>query len=663
MMVTNLEGVRSLRRAGAVSVKSRRHGFVQGKNYLPLLEQARQYYDTLERFRRERRRTRRYVEGDQWSELIPNVKDRFGGSMIREEDFIKQDGRVPFKQNILAQLVNNIIGQYRKNPNKSNVLARARERQKASEMLTNAVQSVLDINEASELDALNLREFVVSGFCEGKVTYEWNAARQMPEVHIRNCNPNRVFFNTPLSDPRIEDELTMIGEFYDLTIDEIVSAFAKDGRQAERIRELYGQVENDFFRLSIPDNDGLKPGNMDDMDFQNPEDPGKCRVYEIWTYDMGWVTYVHDYLNGSYTRTYLSPEQVDAMNRTRIEQGVAAGIPEDQIALLDYDRKYEGTWHVRYLTPTGDCLFEADTPYAHNSHPYVLSLWPLLDGNVYGMASIPIDQQRFINRLIMLIDAVIGNSAKNLLVVPQEAVPDNMDLSDFAEAWTRVNGVIAYTARNGAVPPPSVVSAQTVNTDANMLLQLQLQLINQISGVNEAMQGLAPKSGTPSSLYAQQAENSSVNIADLMAVFGSFKKRRDSKVLKVLMQYYTEPRYLNVAGKEFGDVVDEYDPQLADSVVDAELVVATSTDTPVYRQLKDQFLMQMFQMNAIPVEVLLQNSSLQGSDVILAQLQKAREQMAQQQQQMMMAQQGAAVPAGMPAAQPVPPQQPMGGGQ
>ena len=181
MMVTNLEGVRSLRRAGTVSAKPRRHGSVQGKNYLPLLEQARQYYDTLDRFRRERRRTRRYVEGDQWSELIPNVKDRFGGSMIREEDFIKQDGRVPFKQNILAQLVNNIIGQYRKNPNKSNVLARARERQKASEMLTNAVQSVLDINEASELDALNLREFVVSGFCEGKVTYEWNAARQMPE--------------------------------------------------------------------------------------------------------------------------------------------------------------------------------------------------------------------------------------------------------------------------------------------------------------------------------------------------------------------------------------------------------------------------------------------------------------------------------------------------
>ena len=92
-----------------------------------------------------------------------------------------------------------------------------------------------------------------------------------------------------------------------------------------------------------------------------------------------------------------------------------------------------------------------------------------------------------------------------------------------------------------------------------------------------------------------------------------------------------------------------------------ELVVATSTDTPVYRQLKDQFLMQMFQMNAIPVEVLLQNSSLQGSDVILAQLQKAREQMAQQKQQMMMAQQGAAAPAGMPAAQPVPPQQPAGG--
>ena len=69
-------------------------------------------------------------------------------------------------------------------------------------------------------------------------------------------------------------------------------------------------------------------------------------------------------------------------------------------------------------------------------------------------------------------------------------------------------------------------------------------------------------------------------------------------------------------------------------------MVSTSTDTPVYRQLKDDFLMQMFQMNAIPVEVLLQNSSLQGSDMILDQLRKLQAQQQEQQQQMLAARGG-----------------------
>ena len=653
-MVTDPGSVRTLRRAGGTGMKRRESEDAPGerKVYRELLDQARLYYEALDRFRRERRRTRNYVEGDQWCELIPNVKDRFGNSMIKEEDFIRQDGRIPFKQNLLGLLVNNIVGQYRKNPFKSSVTARAREKQKVSEMLSNAVQSALNVNRTEVLDPANLREFAISGFCAGKVTYGWIPERRMPDVRVQNRNPNYMFFNTPISDPRIDPELTMIGEFYDLSIEQVVSAFAKNRSQEERIREMYsGRAGNE---MALPGDDGLKPDHMDNLDFYSVDDPSKCRVYEIWTYEMEWVTYVHDYLNGSYTRTYLEPGQVAALNRERIRLGTESGIPEEEIALMECDRIYEGTWRVRYLTPQGECLMEADTPYMHGKHPYVLTLHPLVDGHVYGTASMVIDQQRFINRLILLVEAVVGASAKNLLMVPEDCIPDNMDLNDYAEAWTRVNGVIVYKAKPG-VNAPAVLSANTVNTDANTLLQLQMQLVNQISGVNEAMQGIAPKSGTPSSLYAQQAENSSVNIADMMAMFGSFKEQRDMKVLMVLMQYYTEKRYLRVSGQVYRDVVDEYDPSMVPDLADVELVISASTDTPVYRQIKDNFLMQMFQMNAIPVEILLANSSLQGTDIILNQLRKSREEAAKQQQMMeqAMAQQAGTVQGAAPAQRPM----------
>lgn len=642
MMITDLNNVKSLRRRGASAKKQAFEGgssSIKDKNYSNLLQKAQSYYDALYEFRKTRLRARRYMEGDQWSELIPNPKNRLFKSFIKEEDFLRQDGRIPFKQNIIAQLVNNVIGQYRKNPTKSNVMARARERQKVSEMLSNALQYALNLNMAQELDAANLREFLISGFCAGKVTYEWNSEKRMPDVCIRNRNSNTMFFNTPITDPRIEPELNLIGEFYDMTIGDVVSAFARNKSDEERIRSLYG-ARRDEDDVNGSYQQGLTTEYSDSLSFLLPSDPTKCRVYEIWTYEKEWVTYVQDYLNGSYTRTYYTEAQIKEMNRLRVEKAAEEGIPPEEIALLAYDRKYEGTWRVRYLTPQGNCLLEMDTPYAHLSHPYILTLHPLVDGKAYGLVTNIIDQQRYINRLISLIDAVIGASAKNLLAVPEECIPDNMSLQDYMEEWSKVNGVILYKAKDG-VAMPQAISANTVNTDANSILQLQMQLINQISGINEAMQGQAPKSGTPASLYAQQAENSSINIADIMATFGAFKEKRDKKALKVLMQYYKNKRYILVSGKSFGDVVDEYDPDMVRDA-EAELVVSTSTDTPVYRQLKDDFLMQMFQMNAIPVEVLLQNSSLQGSDMILDQLRKLQAQQQEQQQQMLAA--GGGVP-------------------
>lgn len=330
-LITDLDKVKSVRLMGVRknNPAEAKRASLGGEKRTDLLWQAQAYYDALSEFRRRRARARRYVEGDQWSELIPNTKNRLSRTYIKEEDFIKQDGRMAFKQNILSQLVNNIVGQYRKNPNKSNVMARARERQRVSEMLSNALQYALKLNETDELDAANLREFIVSGFCAGKVTYEWNSDRQMPEVCIRNRNPNYMFFNTPLSDPRIEPELNMIGEFYDMTLDDVVSALANTKADEERIRACYGN--RGASPLETTTAEGLTSKHVDSLSFLVGPDPTKCRVFEIWTYEKEWVTYIQDYLNGSYTRTYYTEKQVQALNRQRVEAAAREGIPLEEV--------------------------------------------------------------------------------------------------------------------------------------------------------------------------------------------------------------------------------------------------------------------------------------------------------------------------------------------
>lgn len=640
MMITDAKMVKHLRELGKRKNPKEVAAEAEPKKYTELLYSAENAYSNLEGFRKRRQRAKHYLEGDQWCELMYNPKDLFGQSMIKEEDYIRQDGRIPFKQNILSQLTTNIVGQYRKNPNKSNVVARARNKQDVSEMLSNAMQAALDVNTANELDAYELRELIVSGFSCGKVTYEWDSLRQVNDAKLRNCQPNMMFFSTPITDPRVDEDLSLIGEIHEMTLDEIYQFFAKTEADKARIRRIFGDV-SDTTMLRDYASGGLNGKQQENVSFFIPCDPNKFRVYEIWSKEYQDVMYVHDRANGSYTRTDFTEKEIDAINEARMEQGLLKGIPPEEVAMCIGEKRHEGIWYVHYLGPNGECLFESETPYAHGSHPYCLTLHPLLDGNVYGLIDNVIDQQRYINRLLALMDATIGASAKNLLAVPESAVSDNMSFQEMVSEWSKTNGAILFNDKNG-LNLPQVISATAINTDANSLLQLQLSLINQISGLNGALQGQAPKAGTPSSLYAQQAENSAINIADLMAVFGAYKKKRDKKVLQTIMQYYKEKRLILLSGSAYKKAVDEYDPDMVTDV-DAEVVVATSTDTPIYRQIQDNLLMQLAMANILPVEVMLENSSFQGADKIAEEVRRIKE----QQQQALASQQAAM------AAQPI----------
>lgn len=67
---------------------------------------------------------------------------------------------------------------------------------------------------------------------------------------------------------------------------------------------------------------------------------------------------------------------------------------------------------------------------------------PVIDGRFKAVLSDVIDIQRYINRLLTLLDFIIGASAKGLLMVPQECIPDDMDIRDFAREYVKTNGVI-----------------------------------------------------------------------------------------------------------------------------------------------------------------------------------------------------------------------------
>lgn len=82
------------------------------------------------------------------------------------------------------------------------------------------------------------------------------------------------------------------------------------------------------------------------------------------------------------------------------------------------------TWHCRWFSPMGDLLTEYESPFGHKEHPFVMKFYPLTDGEVHSLVEDVIDQQKYVNRLITLVDHILSASAKGVLLFPENAVPD-----------------------------------------------------------------------------------------------------------------------------------------------------------------------------------------------------------------------------------------------
>ena len=576
----------------------------------------------MDYLRKEHSRNLRYKNGDQWSDTVPDPDHPH--RTIREDALISRSGKVPLKHNYIQQYIRNIHGQLLSSPTQTVVYARSRDDQPLGEMLTNALQACHQLNRIRKIDINVVEELCLTGIACAKVRYGYWSTKNRTDGKIDLVNINRLFFNADIEDPRLTD-IRRIGELHDYTFDDLVRNFATCREDVQALREIYGICHDHTKLENLYENHASR---LQNLNFLYTNDLGKYRVIEVWERLGRWVLYIHDYADGTEEiYTELTMQEVEAINASRIEQGMAAGIAPDTVKLIYAREQYEYYWRVKYLTPNGYCIKETESPYAHEEHPYVLAAMPVIDGRFKAVLSDVIDIQRYINRLLTLLDFIIGASAKGLLMVPQECIPDDMDIQDFAREYVKTNGVILI--KKGAYDKlPKQISMNGTNIGAWEMFAQEMNIMQQISGLNGAVQGQVPRANTPSSLYAQQAQNSMMNFVVLFENYNMFCEERDEKLLKVLMQYYTTRRYIGTNGKTAGEMAKFYEPEMAQKIEDFNLTAAKSNDTPVFRQMTDDLLMKLLESGRIPLEIFLNNCSLPGADKLLAEVKSFNEQAA-----------------------------------
>ena len=454
-----------------------------------VLRAAYQAWMNAAGLRQARLRNKRFTYGDQWGDLVRGPH----GKLMTEGEHIAHQGCESITNNLIRKMVKTIVGRFRSQYIK-----------KDSESAPTPLSLIGQHNELDELDSRALEEFLISGCCIQRVEIV-NEPVGDEQVRVDNVNVNRLFVNT-MGDTRAWD-CELIGQLHDLNIAQLLRRVAGGNpRKAAWVRRLY--TDNAESRL-IDFTTRLGADSQLGTDFWHAPD-GKCRAIEVWTLESREVVVCHNRREGT-----LTVEPASALHRLK-------NTPEStrwDIATV---------WHCRWYSPMGDLLCEYDSPWPHGSHPFVIKLYPLTDGEVHAVVEDLIDTQKHVNRMISLLDQVMRSSAKGVLLFPETALPDGWTWEDARRCWSSANGLLPYNPRYSEAKPEQVSSNGT-NIGAYQMIELQMKLFEEISGVSGALQGKAPTVNSAGA-YQLQSENANIALSDVFDTFEAFRRQRDRKM-------------------------------------------------------------------------------------------------------------------------------------
>lgn len=422
-------------------------------------------------FRRNRHRFKQFAFGSQWEDIFITPK----GEKFTEGEYASRNGRYPLTNNMIQRLLKTLVGHYRAS--------------RLSDLKA-------DHNRLPELDARTMEEFLISGAAIHRVVRERRPQAEGERVWVDPVNPD-LFFCYPLRDPRALD-VEFIGMYHDWSITEAIGRFA--GGNRERARELRNLLRGD---------------GSADPDFDH------CTIIEVWCREACEQLRCHDPLRSSiYTLPLNQEVNILATNQRRKRRGEPRVASRFEVATK---------WVGRFLTTDGCVLHTVTAP----SHPFAVKFYPLLDGEIHSFVSGIIDQQKYVNRLITLIDNMMSTSAKGVLLFPEDELSESLSWEDVTSRWANYDGVIPYLPKAGS-PGPHQVITNPSNCGAYELLNMEMKLFEQVSGVTEALQGSSDGSGNSAQLFDARTRNSMAALTDIFAAFDDFRQQRDNIVENLL---------------------------------------------------------------------------------------------------------------------------------
>lgn len=609
--------------ASYMPIRKKRHTDID------LLNRCRQAWNNKEDIRRTRERILNYVYGDQWGDII-----EWHGGEITERRYIQIKGNVPLQNNIMISILNSVVGLYAKQSGEPNCFAVKHDAQWLSDMMTATLQTCWQKTHMRSKLKAAFEDFIIGGVAIARETYEEKEGRNDSWTNI--INPNYAFWESG-TDVTMGD-MQLIGALYEAPPGELYSRFCnrKYGWTIDEINEVFGIGGTDIHRYYR--SSGLQQNEQDSLStisFDQPSNSSNCRLIEVWTKESKTRFQCYDPLAKNADEIEYRVElkdigHVEQENLLRIQQYKQAGVPEEEWALIEYEMKEDEYWYYTFMAPNGTVIAEGENPYETKTHPFTVKLYPYINSEVHPFMGNIIDQQRYINRLIIMHDMAARSAAKGLTIFPIESIPDGMSKESIAEEMTEFDGLLFFqTNKMNPNLRPEIITNGAVQIGTQELLQMELNLARDITNVSGALQGKTPSAGTSAARYAQETQNATTSLESLMQDFTEFMESIARIKCMMIKQYYREGRLVYNSNHD----LIEYD-NLSARDVDFDINVKEAAATTAYQTYVNDQAMQLLQLGIIDGETYLSLVNLPFKDDALAAIKQRQAQQLAMQQQM-----------------------------
>ena len=592
----------------------------------------------------------RYCMGDQWGDTI-KVWDHGSYVYMTEREYMERKNTTPMSNNVMASILESIGGLYAKQGTEPVCFARDNDSRAINDMMSATLQCNWQSTYMQDLLNHAIKDYVIGGQMYAREGWE-SKQLDLPDAWTELMEPDFMFFECG-SDPRHED-ISLIGCLHDVSREDLYQKFA---------RPEFGLTIDDLdsiFSIQDVSDDGVgyefnEEKNLCNVSFDHTNKSNHyVRVIEVWTTETKMRLQCFDPIatnaNNSYFKVDMDDtamiEKLRADNIKRKKMYDDRGVPEDERAYIVSEEVADKYWYYTYMAPDGTVLCKGETPYDYKSHPFTIKLFPYLNGKIHPFLANVIDQQRYINRLIVMNDMAIRSSSKGVWMIPT-TVLGGKSPAEFAEEIVEYDGLCFYTPRpNMPQVKPDIITSNAVNIGTNELLQIELNLIHEVSNVSGALQGKTPSAGTSASRYVQETQNATTSLYSILSDMDVFAEKLATKKCMTIQQYYENGR--KILNKDNNSTIF-YDRYTARDVHFKTSIKNAAASTTYQSQINDR-LDQLLQMGAINVVQYLQNINAPFADKLLASVQEQQaqlEQMYQQQQQLAIAQGGGQIENGV----------------